>query len=181
MSRLRKLSGLGPIVVIDCLCAVYELARANRKFRKLPAGELVDHVRVPPGGRNAKADGPVNARIVSGIVERVAFAIPAIALRVPWRSDCMVQAMAAQNWLARYKIPSTMTIGVRKDAPSALGPSALGSSALGPSGFGAHAWLAVGDFLVTGGDISGYVAIEVHGSDPDLAHPGTKSDPTQAR
>ena len=181
MSRLRKLSKLGPIVVFDCLCAVYELARANRKFRKLPAGELVDHVRVPPGGRNAKADGPVNARIVSGIVERVAFAIPAIALRVPWRSDCMVQAMAAQSWLARYKIPSTMTIGVRKDAPSALGPSALGSSALGPSGFGAHAWLAVGDFLVTGGDISGYVAIEVHGSDPDLAHPGTKSDPTQAR
>ena len=181
MSRLRKLSGLGPIVVFDCLCAVYELARANRKFRKLPAGELVDHVRVPPGGLNAKADGPVNARIVSGIVGRVAFAIPAIALRVPWRSDCMVQAMAAQSWLARYKIPSTMTIGVRKDAPSALGPSALGSSALGPSGFGAHAWLAVGDFLVTGGDISGYVAIEVHGSDPDLAHPGTKSDPTQAR
>ena len=171
MSRLRKLSGLGPIVVFDCLCAVYELARANRKFRKLPAGELVDHVRVPPGGRNAKADGRVNARIVSGIVERVAFAIPAIALRVPWRSDCMVQAMAAQNWLARYKIPSTMTIGVRKDAPSALGPS----------GFGAHAWLAVGDFLVTGGDISGYVAIEVHGSDPDLARAGTKSDSTQAR
>ena len=63
----------------------------------------------------------------------------------------------------------------------ALGPSALGSSALGPSGFGAHAWLAVGDFLVTGGDISGYVAIEVHGSDPDLARAGTKSDSTQAR
>jgi hypothetical protein len=134
----------------------------------------VDHVRLPVGGRSAKADSQLDARIVGTIVERVAFAIPAIALRVPWRSDCMVQAMAAQNWLARYKIPSTMTIGVRKDVPSALGPSGLG-----PSGFGAHAWLAVGDFLVTGGDISGYVAIEVHGSDPKLARPSTVSDSTQ--
>jgi hypothetical protein len=174
MPRLRKLAGIGPIVVIDCLRAAYELARANRKFRRLPAGELVDHVRLPVGGRSAKADSQLDARIVGTIVERVAFAIPAIALRVPWRSDCMVQAMAAQNWLARYKIPSTMTIGVRKNVPSALGPSGLG-----PSGFGAHAWLAVGDFLVTGGDISGYVAIEVHGSDPKLARPSTVSDSTQ--
>ncbi|WP_295634738.1 lasso peptide biosynthesis B2 protein [Novosphingobium sp.] len=148
---MRKLSGKGPIVIIDCLCAVYELARANRKFHKLPAGELVDHVRLPAAGSIVPADGQLNSKIAARIVERVAFAIPAIALRVPWRADCMVQAIAAQNWLGRYNIPSTMTIGVRKDAAA---------------GFGAHAWLAVGDVLVTGGDISGYVAIEVSGG-PD--------------
>lgn len=58
----------------------------------------------------------------------------------------MVQAMAAQSWLTRYGIASTMTIGVRKDAPE---------------GFGAHAWLSAEDVLVTGGDISGYVEIDV--------------------
>jgi hypothetical protein len=71
-----------------------------------------------------------------------------MARRVPWRSDCMVQAMAAQRWLASSNIPSTMTIGVRKDAPE---------------GFGAHAWLQVGDAMVTGGDFSSYVAIEISG------------------
>ena len=151
-SRLRKLSGRSPIVIVDCLCAVFELARANRSFRNLPPRELVDHVRTSPIGTTQPDGGKFDTRLV----ERVAFAIPAIALRVPWRSDCMVQAMAAQSWLGRYNISSTMTIGVCKDAPT---------------GFGAHAWLSVGNVVVTGGDISGYVAIETPASNLDLASP----------
>ena len=142
VSRLRRLSARGPIVVIDCLRATIELACANRKFRKLPPGQLVDHVREPNRESTVRGNPPLDTRLV----ERIAYAVPAVALRVPWRSDCMVQAMAAQSWLGRYGIASTMTIGVRKHAPE---------------GFGAHAWLSAGDILVTGGDISGYVEIDV--------------------
>ena len=148
VSRLRRLSARGPIVVIDCLRATIELACANRKFRKLPPGQLVDHVREPNRESTVRGNPPLDTRLV----ERIAYAVPAVALRVPWRSDCMVQAMAAQSWLGRYGIASTMTIGVRKDAPE---------------GFGAHAWLSAGDILVTGGDISAYVAIEVPSSTLD--------------
>ena len=154
VSRLRRLSARGPIVVVDCLRATIELARANRRFRKLPPGQLVDHVRRPNRESAVDANRPLDTRLV----ERVAYAIPAVASRVPWRSDCMVQAMAAQYWLGRYGIASTMTIGVRKDAPE---------------GFGAHAWLSAGGILVTGGDISSYVAIEVPSSTLDA---GTNSN-----
>lgn len=152
VSRLRRLSARGPIVVVDCLRATIELACANYRFRKLPPGQLVDHVRRPDRESTALGDRPVDTRLVA----RVAYAIPAVALRVPWRSDCMVQAMAAQRWLARYGIASAMTIGVRKDAPQ---------------GFDAHAWLSVGDVLITGGDISSYVAIEVRSSGLAIGKP----------
>ena len=142
VSRLRRLSVRGQIVIIDCLRAAIELGLANRRFRRLPPGQLVDCVRPPNRASTEPGDRPID----TGLVERVAYAIPAVALRVPWRSDCMVQAMAAQSWLASYGITSTMTIGVRKDAPE---------------GFGAHAWLSAGGVLVTGGDISSYVEIDV--------------------
>ena len=152
VSRLRRLSARGPIVIIDCLRAAIELALANHRFRTLPPGQLVDHVRRP--GRTSIEPG--NHPTDSRLVERVAYAIPAVALRVPWRSDCMVQAMAAQSWLASYGITSMMTIGVRKDAPE---------------GFGAHAWLSVGEVLVTGGDISSYVAIDVRSANLEAGPP----------
>ena len=75
---------------------------------------------------------------------RVAFAIPRVAARVPWRSDCFVQALAAQRWLQRKNIPSALMIGTRKDADGA---------------FQAHAWLTCNDRIITGGDVSGYVPL----------------------
>jgi hypothetical protein len=68
-----------------------------------------------------------------------------MAARVPWRSDCLVQATAAQRWLDRHQIPTQLHIGVRKDHAA---------------GFEAHAWLCHGALIVTGGDISGFVPLK---------------------
>lgn len=75
------------------------------------------------------------------LIDRVAFAIPRVARRVPWRADCLVQALAAQSWLRRRGIATTLVFGARK-------PTA--------ADFEAHAWLKVGDRIVIGGEVSGY-------------------------
>jgi len=78
------------------------------------------------------------------LVERVAFVIPRVAARLPWRADCLVQALAARRWLARHGVTTTLTLGVPRDKPA---------------DFEAHAWLTAGDRIVTGGDVSGYVPL----------------------
>lgn len=80
-----------------------------------------------------------------GLVERVAFVIPRVAARLPWRADCLVQATAARRWLSASGIASTIHFGVPMEKQPA---------------FEAHAWLTVSDRVVTGGDISGYVPFE---------------------
>ena len=79
------------------------------------------------------------------LVERVAYAIPRVAARLPWRADCLVQAMAARRWLSAHGIASTIHYGVPRHKAER---------------FEAHAWLTAGDRLVTGGDISGFVPLE---------------------
>ena len=78
------------------------------------------------------------------LVKRVAIAIPRAASRVPWRSDCLVQAIAAERWLASMGVPTVLFIGARKDEHSQ---------------FLAHAWLTVGDTIVTGGNIREYATL----------------------
>jgi len=122
----------GPGLWRDIAIASWELAFANWQFRRTPSGELA----LRPA---ADATEGLTA-LQRSLVERVAYAVPIMGLRVPWRSDCVVQALAARRWLARGKIASSICIGVRKDE----------------HGFQAHAWLRVGDRIVTGGDISSY-------------------------
>lgn len=65
---------------------------------------------------------------------------------VPWRSDCLVQAMAAQRWLRREGRQTQLVIGVHKD----------------PAGrFEAHAWLRCGMVTVTGGDVARFTPLLV--------------------
>jgi len=128
----------GPRAWRDLAIAVWELARANVAMRHVPAGQLplLDHA----------ASHETEARLSAGeraLVERVAYAVPIMGLRVPWRSDCLVQAMAARRWLARGGVASDLCIGVRKDE----------------AGFQGHAWLKVGERIVTGGDVSTYAEL----------------------
>lgn len=67
------------------------------------------------------------AREVGWIVQRVAGIIP-------WRSDCLIQATAAQWMLRRRKVPTRLHIGV---APA-------------HSAFSAHAWLSHESTILTG-------------------------------
>ncbi len=74
-------------------------------------------------------------------VAQVKYAVMRMARFVPWRSDCLVQALAAQKWLESYGIAANLVIGV---------------DPLRPQGFHAHAWLTYGEELVTGSNNEGY-------------------------
>lgn len=110
-----------------------ELVRARAIFARLEAREI------PARNRAAKAA----ARTVAGpaTLARIGYVIPRISDRLPWRSDCLIQAIAAQNWLAAKGAASEIQIGVEH-----------------PEGgdFGAHAWLMAGGTIVTGGEIERY-------------------------
>jgi hypothetical protein len=127
----------GPGVWRDIAVAAWELALANRAFRRTPPGELP--LLPPSAAIEAKALTPSQ----QALLDRVAYAVPIMGLRVPWRSDCVVQALAAKRWLARGGIAAHVCIGVRKEE----------------QGFEAHAWLTVGKRVVTGGDISTYAEL----------------------
>lgn len=134
-SDVRRLARLDGRTLADLARAGFELAIARVRLNSAHARALI----AAPQSALINLD----ARQVA-IVERVAFAIPRVAARLPWRADCLVQALAANRWLTRHGIATTLTLGVPKDQPA---------------DFEAHAWLKAGDRIVTGGDISGYVAL----------------------
>lgn len=73
---------------------------------------------------------------------RVSWAVGAAARRVPWRSECLEQAIAAKAMLRRRGIASTLYLGMSR------------------SPVAAHAWLRVGDVNVTGGrDVARYAVV----------------------
>jgi hypothetical protein len=72
----------------------------------------------------------------------VAWGIGAAARRVPWRSKCLEQAIAAKMMLRRRGVHSTLYLGVTREPT------------------GAHAWVRVGGWNVTGGqDVSRYAVV----------------------
>jgi hypothetical protein len=75
------------------------------------------------------------AKLIGGIVR-------AVAEYVPWRSDCLPQALAARLMLGRRKIPSTLYLGVMKVSEN------------GETRLKAHAWLRCGTITLTGGKTS---------------------------
>ena len=125
----------GPRGWIDLVRAVHELALANRQLRARPVSEMALLDR-----RASDAPAPLSWRDRL-LIERVAYAIAVMGQRVPWRSDCLVQALAARRWLEGAGIASVIGIGTRRDEDGE---------------FAAHAWLYVGETIVTGGDIDGY-------------------------
>lgn len=133
----RQVLGLSPSTWLDLFRATLELALARYRLGAEHPKQLLQRAR--QFSQPTQTHPQTNA-----IAARVAFAIPRVAARLPWRSDCFIQAMAAQRWLQSKGIPSALMIGTRKDEEG---------------GFQAHAWLTCDDQIITGGDISGYVPI----------------------
>jgi hypothetical protein len=137
---LGKIARLGPAGWYDCARAVVELAHANRLLGARTARELL-------AGPAVLAEAGARSQLSQAqdeLVARVAFAISRAGGLVPWRSDCLVQALAARRWLASRAIGSQLCIGVRRPGDLQLD---------------AHAWLEVDGTVVTGGDISGYTPL----------------------
>lgn len=106
--------------------------------------------RIGPVGvqqRNAKAAGCARFRpeaLTHRACDRVGFIIPRMARRVPWRADCLVQALAGQRWLRAEGIASEIVVGTARN----------------PDGrFEAHAWLRRDGQVILGGDISRFAPL----------------------
>ncbi len=65
----------------------------------------------------------------------IGWAVPALGRRLPWMSQCLVQAVAATWMLQRRRIPSTLYFGLAKDTGGELQ---------------AHAWVRSGTQVLTG-------------------------------
>ena len=132
--RLRDL----PWMLAYSLRAFGELVRARLIFEKL-------HTKaIPFRNEKARANAVNEGQIAEEVLARIAFVIPRLSDKLPWRSDCVIQAIAAQNWLSSHGVYGEIQIGVENPADG---------------DFGAHAWLMHGDAIVTGGDISKYAPI----------------------
>lgn len=133
MRALRKIT---PRRLADVAWAAILLGRARLRTRQggLARGSSSDDPQAPwPPLNDAQRR----------VIERSAWAVAVAARYVPWRSDCLVQALAARRWLARHGIESRLVIGV----PQQKGPR-----------FEAHAWLLSHGITVTGGDVARYNA-----------------------
>ena len=122
---------------LDIAVAANELAIARLKLGQTKPRDLV-----PDGSADEVADDGRPG--TTERLNRVRLAIARASRIVPWRADCLVQAMAARSWLHRHDISTRLSIGV----PAAAEPD-----------FEAHAWLSHGGYIVTGGDVTRFVAL----------------------
>jgi len=83
--------------------------------------------------------------------DRAAFFIDRMAARVPWRADCLVQALAGRRWLQKEGIPSRISVGATRDREGSLE---------------AHAWLLCEDRIVLGGDVTRFKVLLDPGTPP---------------
>lgn len=114
--------------------ALVAMVRARLAFGRLKAAEI-------PARNTAAAKAEVSDSADELLADRIGFIVERLAKRLPWRSDCVVQAIAVQEWLARLGMASEIRIGVERPED-------------GP--FAAHAWLVRKERIITGGDIARY-------------------------
>lgn len=123
--------------MVLALIAAADLAAARLALRTIkPTDVIARNQRVAAG-----VCAPLPADRVASACAEAAFIINRVAARMPWRSDCLVQALAGQRWLARAGVASEIVVGATKDEAGAVA---------------AHAWLRTDDQVVLGGDISSY-------------------------
>lgn len=99
-------------------------------------------------GRNAVvADicrGAKETERENALVARVKWTVPRVAYRMPFRSDCLVQAMAAQSLLCEDGVATRIMIGVKRHPDRT---------------FESHAWLLHRKSVMLGGDVEGFQPI----------------------
>ena len=136
-SSLARARAITPGEWRDLAVALFELARARILLARFNARRMLSGVAHSPVAPQASGR---DERI-----SRVSKAIARVSHRLPWRADCLIQAVAAQNWLRRYHVPAQIVVGARTRSQEP---------------FEAHAWLTCGNIVVTGGDISGYAPLK---------------------
>lgn len=90
------------------------------------------------GGAIAPSSQPLPSERRIGNARYVARRLQRVAAHMPWRTTCLVRAIAGALMLQRRRIPSIIRFGVNR----------------ADGGLSAHAWLLVGDTIVLGGEIA---------------------------
>ncbi|CAM3645321.1 lasso peptide biosynthesis B2 protein [Cohnella lubricantis] len=121
----------GSIIAKSCLLveAFFYLAWSKaivaRSFARVTAG-LGEPMSETPFSRSRER---------SIVIERVSAAVNRASRHTPWKSTCLVRAVAAMKMLERRRMDSTLYLGTAKDAGGRMI---------------AHAWLRSGTWYVTG-------------------------------
>lgn len=132
MSAARRPQDLSAGEWACLLRAIAELLRARIIHAVRPARRIIATLRQP-----CLDQGQPRADL-----QRVGWALRAAAARVPWRSDCLIQSMAANRWLRRAGFRPAFHLGVKTGSEGQLL---------------AHAWVEAEGNVITGGDdIAGY-------------------------
>jgi hypothetical protein len=88
------------------------------------------------------------------LLRQLRVGIPLIAQRTPWRSNCLAQALTAAHILRQKHIAYTLYLGVNTMKPQTLS---------------AHAWIQVGNLILTGNDhLSQYKVATTIGYQPNI-------------
>jgi hypothetical protein len=153
--RLRDIGWM----VRFALRGLFELARARIIFGRLEASAI------PARNLAVRHLRPRHPEHKGELIARIAYVLPRLSARLPWRSDCLVQAIAGQNWLASHGLASEIQIGVERPAD-------------GP--FGAHAWLVHDGIVVTGGDVTRYHRLLGESPLAPTANVAARCDSTQS-
>jgi hypothetical protein len=135
--KLRKFVSLDTKKRRYLVRAVYELLIARWSFSRRSVEQIVRDFQIGrpvPLAEQLGNDGRFDINCVS-------WAITVGGQHVPWRSDCLIQAMAAHRWLRRNGVTGEFYLGVAKQDDASMI---------------AHAWLKAGDLTVTGGSFFQY-------------------------
>lgn len=107
--------------------AWWHLARTSARLRVAQPGSLAPS-RLPSDAASHRRTGP------GADIRRITWAITRVSPAVPG-AECLAQAVAARDWLARLGVQSVVRYGVRRDATRAIA---------------AHAWLEHDGVVVLG-------------------------------
>lgn len=129
-----------PQLLLNAMRAAIALAAARIALRTITPDQVLRR-NAAIGEQMARAVRPPDAARIARACDEAGFFIGRMAVRVPWRSDCLVQALAGQQWLARTGIASDIVVGTAKQSDGS---------------FLSHAWLRHDQRIVLGGDISSY-------------------------
>ncbi len=133
-----------PWLTVFATRGFWELVRARIAFARFKAKDIPI--------RNREAKNNLSAGASPADIARISYVLPRISDRLPWRSDCLIQAIAGQNWLSGLKAASEIQIGVENPSDGQ---------------FGAHAWLVHDGEVVTGGEVDQYDIILAESTNAD--------------
>lgn len=132
MTSRRKLHQLSLGEWQLLVCATVALAIMRVAVGVLPFRTITRALGLHEGRSAQEIDRTAQARAA-----RIGWAVRSAAAHAPWRSTCLMQALAAAGLLRIWRIDATLYLGVGRDEAS-------------PDGLAAHAWLRCGGLVLTG-------------------------------